>query len=132
MSNWPRRSDFGSMCRYGCFGNCCCALRGGALPPDGLAGPESREQIQRVLATIAEDAQHEAGFQNQHDYEEAQAHALAMRAAGELERSGDFRVCQGGPLRRVCGGAGAALRRAVPLIESLMQNGSREGHSGAL
>jgi hypothetical protein len=68
-----------------------------------LAGPESREQIQRVLAAIEEDAQHEAGFQNQQDYREAQAHALAMRAA----------------LALLCGAP-------LPLVESLMQNQSRE------
>src|SRR5258708_30804830 len=47
-----------------------------------LAGPESRGQIQRVLAATAEGAQEQAGFHNQNDYTEAQAHALAMQAAG--------------------------------------------------
>jgi hypothetical protein len=85
-----------------------------------LAGPESREQIQRVLATIAEDAQHEAGFQNQHDYREAQAHALACEPP-RAERSGDFRVCEGATTRtswRRC----AALRGAIAVARS-MQNG---------
>lgn len=48
-----------------------------------LAGPESRDQIQRALAAIAEDAQQEAGFQNEHDYAQAQA-ALSLLCGAPL------------------------------------------------
>ena len=77
-----------------------------------LAGPESREQIQRVLAAISEDTRHEAGFQNDHDYAEAQARVLAMRAAGSLNEASIFEFAKDRPLRGHSGGAFAALRGA--------------------
>jgi uncharacterized protein (DUF2336 family) len=46
-----------------------------------LAGPENRNQILSVLATISEDAHHEAGFQNEHDYAKAHASVAALRSA---------------------------------------------------
>jgi hypothetical protein len=50
-----------------------------------LASPESRDQIKRVLAAISEDAQREAGFQNEHDC--AQARVLLMRSTGEFNEA---------------------------------------------
>ncbi len=91
-----------------------------------LAGPESREQIQRVLATIAENAQHEAGFQNQHDYTEAQAHALAMRAAGELNEAAIFEFAKAGRYADFVAALALICGSPLPLIERLLQNGSRE------
>ena len=91
-----------------------------------LAGPESREQIQRVLAAIAEDAQHEAGFQNQHDYTEAQAHALAMRAAGELNEAAIFEFAKTGHYADLVAALALLCGSPLPLLESLLQNGSRE------
>jgi uncharacterized protein (DUF2336 family) len=91
-----------------------------------LAGPESREQIQRVLAAIAEDAQHEAGFQNQHDYTAAQAHALAMRAAGELNEAAIFEFAKTGHYADLVAALALLCGSPLPLVESLLQNGSRE------
>jgi hypothetical protein len=91
-----------------------------------LAGPESREQIQRVLAAIAEDAQHEAGFQNQHDYTEAQAHALAMRAAGELNEAAIFEFAKAGRYADFVAALALLCGAPLPLVESLLQNESRE------
>ena len=91
-----------------------------------LAGPESREQIQRVLAAIAEDAQHEAGFQNQHDYTEAQAHALAMRAAGELNEAAIFEFAKAGRYADFVAQLALLCGSPLPLVERLLQNGSRE------
>jgi uncharacterized protein (DUF2336 family) len=91
-----------------------------------LAGPESREQIQRVLAAIAEDTQHEAGFQNQHDYREAQAHALAMRAAGELNEAAIFEFAKAGRYAEFVAALALLCGAPLPLVESLLQNGSRE------
>jgi uncharacterized protein (DUF2336 family) len=91
-----------------------------------LAGPDSREQIQRVLAAIAEDAQHEAGFQNQHDYAAAQAHALAMRAAGELDEAAIFEFAKTGHYADLVAALALLCGSPLPLIESLLQNGSRE------
>jgi uncharacterized protein (DUF2336 family) len=91
-----------------------------------LAGPESREQIQRVLAAIAEDTEHEAGFQNQHDYAQAQAHALAMRAAGELNEAAIFEFAKTGHYADLIAALALICGSPLPLIESLLQNGSRE------
>jgi uncharacterized protein (DUF2336 family) len=91
-----------------------------------LAGPESREQIQRVLAAIAEDAQHEAGFQNQHDYAEAQAHALAMQAAGELNEAAIFEFAKAGRYAEFVAALALLCGAPLPLVESLMQKESRE------
>jgi uncharacterized protein (DUF2336 family) len=49
-----------------------------------LAGPEWREQIQRVLATISEDAGQEAGFRKEHDFAEAKSRILELKTKGEL------------------------------------------------
>ena len=94
-----------------------------------LAGPESREQIQRVLAAIAEDTQHEAGFQNQHDYKEAQARALAMRAAGELNEAAIFEFAKTGRYAEFVASLALLCGAPLPLVESLLQNGSREAIS---
>jgi hypothetical protein len=91
-----------------------------------LAGPESREQIQRVLAAIADDAQHEAGFQNQHDYSEAHAHALAMRAAGELDEAAIFEFAKTGRYADFVAALALLCGSPLPLVESLLQNGTRE------
>jgi len=91
-----------------------------------LAGPESREQIQRVLAAISEDAHHEAGFQNDHDYADAQARVDAMRAAGKLNEAAIFDFATSGryadmvaALSRLCGAP-------LLLLENLLQSDQRE------
>ena len=88
-----------------------------------LAGPEHRKQIQRVLAAIAEDAQHEAGFQNQHDYTEAQAHSLAMRAAGELNEAAIFEAAKAGRYMDLVAQLALLCGSPLPLVERLLQNG---------
>ena len=77
-----------------------------------LAGPESRDKIQRVLATIAEDAQHEAGFQNDHDYAAAHARLSETAKPRPAQRSGTVRVRQDRPLRGHDRGAVIAVRSA--------------------
>ena len=91
-----------------------------------LAGPDSREQIQRVLAAIAEDAQHEAGFQNQHDYAAAQAHVLAMRATGELDEAAIFEFAKTGHYADLVAALALVCGSPLPLVERLLQNGTRE------
>jgi uncharacterized protein (DUF2336 family) len=91
-----------------------------------LAGPESREQIQRVLAAISEDVQHEAGFQNQHDYTEAQARVLAMRTAGDLGEAAIFEFAKAGRYADLLAGLALLCGMPLPLVESLLQNESRE------
>jgi len=90
------------------------------------AGPESREQIQRVLAAISEDVQHEAGFQNQHDYTEAQARVLAMRATGDLGEAAIFEFAKAGRYADLVAGLALLCGMPLPLVESLLQNESRE------
>ncbi len=52
-----------------------------------VAGPESRYQIQRVLANISQNERHEAGFQDEQEYADAHARALAMRNEGRLNEA---------------------------------------------
>lgn len=61
-----------------------------------LAGPENRNQILSALATISEDAHHEAGFQNEHDYEKAHASVAALRSAGRLDEAAVFDFAKSG------------------------------------
>jgi len=90
------------------------------------AGPESREQIQRVLAAISEDVQHEAGFQNQHDYAEAHARVLAMRTAGDLGEAAIFEFAKAGRYAELVAGLALLCGTPLPLVERLLQSESRE------
>jgi uncharacterized protein (DUF2336 family) len=91
-----------------------------------MAGPDSRAHIQRVLSHIAEDVQHEAGFQSAKDDAHAYAAALIMKENGRLgegplleaakaDRSSDMVAM----LALMCGAP-------MPLVRSLLQNGNRE------
>ncbi len=91
-----------------------------------LAGPDSRAQIQRVLAHISEDVEHEAGFQSEHDYAEAYARAVAMRDQGQL---GEAALLEAAKTER-CADMIAMLSllcgAPMPLVQNLLQNGHRE------
>ena len=63
---------------------------------------------------------------NQHDYTEAQAHALAMRAAGELNEAAIFEFAKAGRYAEFVAALALLCGAPLPLIESLMQNESRE------
>jgi uncharacterized protein (DUF2336 family) len=91
-----------------------------------LAGPESREQIQRVLAAISEDAEHEAGLQNQHDYEQAHARALAMQIAGGLNEAALFTFAKEGRYADMIAALSLLCGAPLQLVESLLQNDNRE------
>ena len=91
-----------------------------------LAGPESRDQIQRVLATLSEDAQHEAGFQSEHDYAQAYQRALAMHAAGELNEAAIFEFAKRGLYAAIVAALSVRCGTPLKLIESLLQNDRRE------
>jgi uncharacterized protein (DUF2336 family) len=91
-----------------------------------LAGPESRNQIQQVLAAISEDAQHEAGFQNEHDYAQAHARAMAMRAAGELNEAAIFELAKADRYAELVAALALLCATPLPLVDSLLQNKSRE------
>jgi uncharacterized protein (DUF2336 family) len=91
-----------------------------------LAGPESRDQIQRVLAAISEDSRHEAGFQNEHDYAEAQARVLAMRTSGELNEAAIFEFAKSGRHADMVAALSVLCGAPVKLVENLLQSEHRE------
>jgi uncharacterized protein (DUF2336 family) len=91
-----------------------------------LAGPESRAQIQRVLAAISEDAQHEAGILSQHDYAEAQERVLAMQKAGGLGEADVFEFAKAGRYADLVAALATLCATPLPLIENLLQSASRE------
>jgi uncharacterized protein (DUF2336 family) len=91
-----------------------------------LAGPESREHIQRVLAAISEDAEHEAGFQNQYETEQAHARVVAMQAAGELNEAVLLGFAKEGRHTDMVAALALMSGTPLPLMESLLQNENRE------
>ena len=90
------------------------------------AGPESRDQIQRVLAAISEDAGHEAGFQNEHDYAEAQARVLAMRTTGELNEGAVFEFAKAARHADMVAALSLLCGAPLKLVENLLQSEHRE------
>ena len=91
-----------------------------------LAGPESRDQIQRVLAAISEDAGHEAGFQSQHDLEAARARVLEMRTKGALNEAAIFEFARAGRLADIVAAISLLCEVPLPLVETLLQSEHRE------
>jgi uncharacterized protein (DUF2336 family) len=92
----------------------------------GLAGPESRDQIQRVLAAISEDTAHEAGFQSEHDYADAQARVLAMRTTGELNEAAIFEFVKAGRHADMVAALSLLCGAPLKLVENLLQSEHRE------
>ncbi len=91
-----------------------------------LAGPESRHQIQRVLAAISEDTRHEAVFQNEHDYAEAQARVSAMRTMGELNESAIFEFAKAGRFADMVAALSLLCGAPLKLVENLLQSEHRD------
>ena len=91
-----------------------------------LAGPESRDHIQRVLANLSEDACHEAGFQNEHNYAEAQARVLAMRTAGTLNEATIFSFVKNDRYADMITAISLMCGTKLEIIEGLFQNEHRE------
>ena len=50
-------------------------------------GPENRNRITRILATISDTTHHEAGYQSEQDYEQAHKRALLMLSKGKLDET---------------------------------------------
>ena len=90
-----------------------------------LAGPQGREQIQRVLAAISEDAQHEAGFRNEQDYATAQTRVLAMQSAGELKEAAVFEFAKTDRYVDMITGLSLLCGSPVKLVENLLQSEHR-------
>src|SRR3984893_9678356 len=91
-----------------------------------LAGPASRDQIQRVLAAISEDTGQEAGFQNEHDYATAKARVQAMRTAGELNEAAIFEFVKADRLADIVAALSLLCEVPMPLVENLLQSEHRE------
>ena len=91
-----------------------------------LAGPESRDQIQRVLAAISEDAGHEAGFQNEHDFAAARTRILEMRTRGELNEAAIFEFAKAGRLADIVASLSLLCEVPLALVENLLQSEHRE------
>jgi uncharacterized protein (DUF2336 family) len=91
-----------------------------------VAGPESREKIQRVLAAISEDAQHEAGFQSEHDYAEAHVRMVALKNKGELDETVLFKAAKADRYADVIAALALLCGAPIPLIENLLQSEHRE------
>jgi uncharacterized protein (DUF2336 family) len=91
-----------------------------------LAGPENRDQIQRALDAIVEDAQQEAGFQNEHDYAEAHARVLAMRASGTLNEAAISEFATAGRYADMVASISLVCGAPLKLVEGLFQGGRRE------
>jgi uncharacterized protein (DUF2336 family) len=91
-----------------------------------LAGPESRNQIQRVLAAISEEAQHEVGIQTQQDTAQAHARMLAMRANGELNEAALFAFAKMRRFADLTAALSVLCGAPMELMESLMQSEHRE------
>ena len=91
-----------------------------------LAGPNSRAQIQRVLAHISKDVQHEAEFQSEHDYAEAYARAVAMRDKGQLGEAALLEAAKTERGADMIAMLSLLCEAPMPLVQNLIQNGHRE------
>jgi len=91
-----------------------------------VAGPESRSHIQRVLANISEDVRHEAGFQNERDYAQAQASAQAMHGEGRLDEAVLFEAAKSGRHADMVAALAILCGAPLRLVESLLQSEHRE------
>ena len=91
-----------------------------------LAGPQSRDQIQRVLAAISEDARHEAGFQNERDYAEAAARVRAMQASGQLNEAAVFDFAKAGRFADMVVALSLLCGAPLKLLQNLLENEHQE------
>jgi len=91
-----------------------------------LAGPESRDHIQRILASISEDASHEATIQNEYDYAAANTRMLAMQSQGKLKDAAIFEAAKANRYEDVIAGIALLCSAPLSLIESLLQSKHRE------
>jgi len=91
-----------------------------------LAGPESRDKIQRVLTAISEDARQEAGFRSEHDYAEAHARMLAMKSKGELDETILFNSAKADRYADMIAALALLCEAPMPLVENLLQSEHQE------
>lgn len=90
------------------------------------AGPESRNQIQRVLAAISEDARRDAGLESEPDYTEAHARAVAMQKKGELDEKAVLEFAKSGRYADLVAAIAVLGETPLPLLQNLLQKEHRE------
>lgn len=90
------------------------------------AAPEARQRIQRVLANIAEDERHEAGFDNEHDYADAHARAMAKQAKHELDESVVAEAAKADRYADMIAGLSLLCGAPMPLVENLLASKHNE------
>ena len=91
-----------------------------------VAGPESRAHIQRVLAHISEDVEHEASLVSERDYTAAYARAKAMHVEGRLGERSLLDAAKADRYVDVVAILSLLCEAPMPLVLSLLQNGRRE------
>ncbi len=91
-----------------------------------LAGPESRAHIQRVLAHVSEDVEHEAGLVSEQDYAKAHARAAAMRLEGRLGERPLLEAAKADRCADVVAMLAQLCEAPMTLVQNLLQNGHRE------
>jgi uncharacterized protein (DUF2336 family) len=91
-----------------------------------VAGPEIREHIQRVLATVTEQLSSEAGINREQDYEQAKRGVLALKSRGELNEAVLLEFIRSGKSAELT--AALALMCGAPfdLMVNLLQSQHRE------
>jgi uncharacterized protein (DUF2336 family) len=91
-----------------------------------VAGPEIRDQIQRVLASVAEDIDSEASINLELEYAHARQSTLEMQGKGQLNETALLEFARAKKSAEVI--AGLALLSTTPfeLMVNLMQSDHRE------
>jgi len=90
------------------------------------AGPQARERIQRALAAIADDEQHLAGFQNEHDLAAAHVRVLELHNRGELRESTLLEFARNDHYADMIAGLSILSGAPMQLVENLLQSKHRE------
>jgi uncharacterized protein (DUF2336 family) len=85
------------------------------------ASPENREKIQRVLAAISEDAEHEAGFKSARNLADAHARMLASQNKGQLNEALLFQLAKEDNYTDVIAALSLLCGAPMQLIENLLQ-----------
>jgi uncharacterized protein (DUF2336 family) len=91
-----------------------------------LVDPGSRDRIQQILASISEDASHEATIQSEHDYAAATARMLAIQSQGKLKDAAIFEAVKAGRHADVVAGISLLCGAPLLLIDILLQTKQRE------
>ena len=90
-----------------------------------LAGPENREHIQQVLATISQSVDSQAGI-DQRSNAEAQSLVLAMRDNGQLDKNALLQFARNGQHAETIAALALLCSAPFALVENLMQGERRE------